>query len=47
MRANHCIEDKAAQKPLVDIHVMSALPDPKELKRRQEERERAFEAEVA
>ena len=35
MRANHCIEDKAAQKPLVDIRVMSALPDLKKLSRGQ------------
>ena len=35
MRKNHSIEDKAAQKPLVDIRVMSALPDLKKLSRGQ------------
>jgi len=46
MRANHRIEDKEAQKPLIDIHVMAALPSMAEMKRRQEEQE-AIEAEAA
>tara|TARA_Y100000588_G_scaffold1874_1_gene2736 strand:+ start:1553 stop:2083 length:531 start_codon:yes stop_codon:yes gene_type:complete len=46
MRTNHCIEDKEAQKPLIDINVMAALPSPEEMRRRQEERE-AVEAEAA
>ena len=39
MRTNHQIEDKEAQKPLIDINVMAALPSKAELKRQQEERE--------
>ena len=46
MRANHCIEDKEMQKPLIDINVMAALPSPEEMRRRQEERD-AVEAEAA
>ena len=46
MRTNHCIEDKEAQKPLIDINVMAALPSPEEMRRRQEERD-AVEAEAA
>tara|TARA_Y100001934_G_C11702511_1_gene472967 strand:- start:38 stop:544 length:507 start_codon:yes stop_codon:yes gene_type:complete len=42
MRANHRLEDKEAQKPLIDINVMAALPSKAELKRRQEEREGAI-----
>ena len=26
MRTNHRIEDKTTEKPLIDIHVMAALP---------------------
>ena len=39
MRANHCIEDKEPQKPLIDINVMAALPSMEEMRRRQEEAE--------
>ena len=39
MRANHCIEDKESQKPLIDINVMAALPSMEEMRRRQEEQE--------
>ena len=46
MRANHCIQDTEAQKPLIDINVMAALPSPEEMRRRQEERD-AVEAEAA
>ena len=38
MRTNHQIEDKEAQKPLIDINVMAALPSIAGLERRQEER---------
>jgi hypothetical protein len=43
MRANHRIEDAEAQKPLIDIHVMAALPSMVEMERQQE----AIEAEAA
>ena len=46
MRTNHQIEDKEAQKPLIDINVMAALPSMDEMRRRQEEQE-AVEAEAA
>ena len=46
MRANHCIEDKGIEKPLINIAVMAALPRMDEMKRRQEEQE-AIEAEAA
>ena len=39
MRTNHRIEDKEAQKPLVDINVMAALPSREELKRQKEVRD--------
>ena len=39
MRTNHQIEDKEAQKPLVDINVMAALPSREELKRQKEVRD--------
>ena len=42
MRTNHQIEDKEAQKPLIDINVMAALPPKAELKRQQEAREGAI-----
>ena len=37
MRANHRIEDKSADRPLIDINVMAALPSMAEMERRQEE----------
>ena len=46
MRANHRIEAEPAVRPIVDIHVLSALPDIAELRRRQEE-QKAIEAEAA
>ena len=36
MRSNHQIEGKDAQKPLVDIRVMAALPSLEEMRRQQE-----------
>ena len=47
MRANHQIEGKDAQKALVDIRVMGGLPSLKEMRRQQQEREDAIEAEAA
>ena len=39
MRSNHQIEGNDAQKPLVDIRVMAALPSMEEMRRRQQEGE--------
>ena len=33
MRTNHRIEDKTTEKPLIDIHVMAALPSREELEK--------------
>ena len=47
MRTNHQIEDKDAEKPLVDIRVMAALPSRAELERQQKEGKTVIELNMA
>ena len=47
MRTNHQIEDKDAEKPLVDIRVMAALPSRAELERQQKEGKTVIELKAA